>query len=169
MNENLKDKIIRVAYNDASIREKVEVFFYIKKNAEARKIFDDYRKTAKAVHAISKNPMPTKVVNKLNKIVIEKIKSDRGSRKFTSPVFALTLSVLLIAIFTFTFLKKNTNYYDGYDQATVETASEQTLASLKMVAQIFSQTKKIVIGEVLIKKVSKPIHNGFTKVEKILK
>jgi hypothetical protein len=90
-------------------------------------------------------------------------------RKFTSPVFALTLSVLLIAIFTFTFLKKNTNYYKGYDQATVETASEQTLASLKMVAGIFAQTKKLVVNEVLTQKVSKPIHKGFTEIEKILK
>jgi len=113
--------------------------------------------------------MPDKVKNKLDKIVVEKIKSDRIERKITSPVFAVMLSVLLIAIFTFTFLKKNTNYYNVYDQATVETASEQTLASLKMVAQIFSQTKRLVVNEVLTKKVANPIHKGFTEVEKILK
>ena len=169
MNEKIKDKIIRAAYKDASIREKVEVFFLRKKDAEARKIFNGFRKTAESVHSLSRNKMPDKVKNKLDKIVVEKIKSDRIERKITSPVFAVMLSVLLIAVFTFTFLKKNTNYYNGYDQATVETASEQTLASLKMVAQIFSQTKRLVVNEVLTKKVANPIHKGFTEVEKILK
>ena len=169
MNNKIKELLIRAAYGDVTFIEKIKVAFVIRKNTEAKTLYVSYRKTAIKVKKLKRGNLPSVVADKLEALASETTSSRQKAMFTISPGLAVAFSILLIALFTFTFLKKNTDYYGKYNKETVENATEETLASLKMVAQIFSQTKKIVVDNILVNKVSQPINNGLNQVEKIIK
>ncbi len=167
MNKKKEEKIIRVAYNDASLLEKLRVAFLIRSDKEAAKLFESYKKTYESVRKLKRNDLPLNVEIKLQNLITERETPKR--RVVKTRGFALALSILLIAVITFAFLKKNSNYYGNYNEQTVKKARIETLASMKLVAQIFSNTKKLVIDNVLINTVSRPVNDGLTEVKKIIK
>ena len=169
MNNDKKELLIKAAYGDLSLPEKVKALVLIKRSGEAERFYKAYKKTADEVRKLRKGNLPSGTIEKLDSFVEEKTGRKRKKSFAASPGFVVAFSILLIAIFTFTFLKRNTNYYGDYNEQTVENATQETLASLKLVAKIFSKTKKMVVNDILVNKVSEPINNGLNQVEKIIK
>ncbi len=169
MNEKMKELLIRAAYGDVTPVERIKVTLILIKKSNAKRFYDSYKSTSVKVKSLRKGNLPSDVIEKLDAMVTEKTGRKEKGTLLQYPGFVAAFSILLIALFTFTFLKKNTNYYGKYNEKTVENATEETLASLKMVASIFAQTQKIVVENVLVNKVSKPINNGLNQVEKIIK
>jgi len=169
MNKEKRELLIKAAYGDLSPWEKLKAFLIIKKSKEAGEFYNSYKKTADKVRELRKEKLPQETFEKLNALVAEKTGRKHSGSFVSSPGLVVAFSILLIAIFTFTFLKRNTNFYGQYNEQTVENAREETLASLKLVAKIFSKTQKMVVDDILVNKVSHPINNGLNQVEKIIK
>ena len=52
VSDEVLDKIIAAAYGKASVFEKIRIKRMIEKDAELKKIFDEYKSTAELVHQI---------------------------------------------------------------------------------------------------------------------
>ena len=52
INEKFLDEIIRVAYGEGNILERLRVYFRARKNYEIKKLLEEYRETAAALEEI---------------------------------------------------------------------------------------------------------------------
>ena len=86
MDENILDKIISVAYKDASLKDRINVYFLAKKNPEVKKLLTEYRETAGNARKVPMEECPDSVITSLE------IKTGKEKKSFIiKPAYAFTL------------------------------------------------------------------------------
>ncbi len=163
IDEELLDKIIAAAYKDAGSIDRVKIYFLRKRNPEAERIFNEYRKTALSVKDIPLDKIPDRVLNSLR---IEKTKEN----KFFAfkPAYIFAVSLLIITITVAILINKGGEKKPVYSKAEIELAEEQVKASLAIVNKVFRKTENLVQEEVMPKRVGKPIHKSLTIINDVL-
>ncbi|MEN8191374.1 MAG: hypothetical protein ABFS12_01075 [Bacteroidota bacterium] len=171
VSEEILDKIISVAYGNASIVDRILVRRLIKKDSQLQKMFEEYQLTANAVHSIKleeyKTPKKSVVMksNRKGSTLMEEIYSIFLGRPI---VYSTAITVLFVAIMFSVFSNREISY-NGYTLAEVEKANRESKLALSIVADIFDDTGKILKTDILYNEVSKPINEGINTVNKLFK
>ena len=102
IDENILDKIIAVAYKDASLKERISIYFLANKNPEVKKLLTEYNETAGNVRKVPLEECPDSVITSLE------IKTGKEKKSFIiKPVYAFTIVVLFISALVFVLLDQN--------------------------------------------------------------
>lgn len=173
--EETMDKIIRVAYGDASAKDKREINQLAMRDESVQKLLNEYLETANSVHEIKIDECPPELVERANKGTIKHEVPKRSfvfelySLVFSKPlVSAVAIGILVAAIVTSIFINRN-NMYEGYSLAEIERANSEARMALALVGKIFNETGNSITQEILTDKVGKPINEGIKSVNKLFK
>lgn len=168
INENTINKIIRFAYGDASLTEKLEIFIQILLNKEIKNIYSEYRFTAKEIHSIKLenielNNLPNKNkerTNNFNKII---------SFILLRPIGISYASIVLVlgVIVMFILFDKNNEIH--YTQAEILQAEQDVKYSLAIIGKVFNETEKKLKEDIINNKIRKPIKKGFEIINTLYK
>ncbi len=163
------DKIISVAYNDAGILDKINIYLDARKYPEVKKLLDEYRTTAKEIKSFTGEKCPDDLISKLDKEIpgIGKNKPFEYLIAFRKPVFSTTALVIIITIAALLILKQP-NREPKYSTAEVLTAELQVKQSLGLIGKIFKKTQNTISYDVLDKQVALPIKKGMNAVNNLL-
>lgn len=174
MDEKLLNRIISVAYGDASFFEKIKIYILANKNADVKTILDNYKKVANVAHNLNTKDCPSEVV-KNSKEIVGSVKESKNSLTydlysfiFGKPIFsAAILGVFLLAMIS-TFIIKRPEIHQQYSKQELEIADKQIKHSLALISGVFHKTKSTVENDILTDRVSKPIKESFNIVNDYL-
>lgn len=164
LTDEMKDKIISAAYGDASLLDRIKIFYLIKKNDEARKLFLEYRKTAGEVRQLGEEEYPESIARAVESKTIGENRSgnflfDLYSVIISKPLISAATTFILVAAITVALIVNKPIEYK-YSEAEIIKADQQTRHALAIVENIFRQTQSTLQKEVLGEKVAKPINHG---------
>lgn len=168
ISEELQNRIISVAYGNASFLEKRRIEKLASQNEEINKLLVEYRNTANAVKTIKKEEYSGEL----------KIKTIEPSRTILEDIYLVLIgkpavlvisTALIIFAITFSLFNNQELTYEGFSIAEVQKASIETKQALQIVNNIFSKTEDKIKYDILTKEVSKPINAGMSTVNKLFK
>jgi hypothetical protein len=173
--EKLLNRIIAVAYKDATFREKFKIYKLAKKDSEVKSTLDEYRKVANKTHNVDLENCPDEIVENVKKITRIKPRKDNSllldlySFVFRRPAVSTAIfSVFIIALVS-TFIIKRPEIHQQYSKQEIELADQQIKHSLALIAGVFKKTTLTIEDDVLTNRVSKPIKKSFNLVNDYLK
>jgi len=169
ISEQLLSKIISVAYGNGSLIDKFQVKRLINKDFELKELYEEYRRTAEAVHSLYSEKYehesaisPHELKSKPRKIIDDIYSIFLGKPIISSAV----VTVLLISIMFSVFNEREISF-NGYTLAEVEKADIDSRHAISIVANIFKNTGKTLKTDILYKEVSVPIRSGINTVNKL--
>ena len=164
--EQYLNKIIGVAYGDASFLDKIKIYFDALRNTAIKKILYEYKETSKQVHMISyeeyRGEIPVELPNIagwiLNYLYVF----------FKRPIISTALALLIIGGVAGYLIINPGHSSPQYTQQELMIADQQAKESFALVASIFDRTKNELKDKIFNEKVNKPINKGLTIVYKYL-
>ncbi len=167
LNEEAVNKLISVAYGDASLREKLIVKRTILQNREARKLFNSFKQTADKVKRIVPENCPEDLIKRIELKNVTRKKNVSGflfdlySIIFGRPlVSAGTALILIAAIVIALMVNRPVQYNYTYSESEILNADKQARQALAIVGKFFKQTQSTLQNEILSERVAKPINEG---------
>ena len=162
MDEETLRKIIAAAYKDADWADRLKIYFLAKRDAEVKRIFNEYKTTAEVIRNIPLERMPDSVINS--------IKLESGKENFFAlrPAFMVAVSLVVVTIAIAVILFQNKKDDPVYTKTEIELAEEQVKVSLAIVNKIFKKTENLMREEVFPKRVGEPIHKSLTIINDVL-
>ncbi|MBK8944466.1 MAG: hypothetical protein IPM32_04255 [Ignavibacteriae bacterium] len=174
MNEELLNKIIDVAYRNASVWKKFEIYFLAFKNSEVKNTLAEYKVTAKKVKNLEIEDCPENIINNVAKIIKSEninshsLISDIYNILFNRPLLSGTMATVFILAIISTFVFQRPEIKEHYTKQEIEIAEKQTRETFELIASVLNKTKNTVEQEVLAKRVSKPIKQSLNLVNDYL-
>ncbi|MEW6194145.1 MAG: hypothetical protein AB1521_03195 [Bacteroidota bacterium] len=172
LDEEMIDKIISVAYNDANIFDRIFVRRAAKRNDNVKKLLQTYRNTAIKVHNLREEDCPEEIIDSLKqksiplRITKNAFGTDLAAIVFGRPLVSAIASIVVIAAIIVA-LFSTREIRPVYSRQEIEYADKQTRQALAIVGKIFNQTGTTLKREVLNDRVSKPIKDGLEIVNNI--
>lgn len=169
MKEELLNKIISVAYGDANLIDTIKIRRLAEKDAEVKKVLEEYSRTAENVHSIELEEYPIdKLPNTFPKTESRNLLWDLFEIYVKKPATstAAVTAVLLVIITSIVFNLNSNNRQ--YTDEELNAAKYQVKQSLAIVSEVFNNTRSKLKNDVLKTRVKKPIQNGFDKFSKII-
>ena len=166
--EDLLNKIISVAYNDAGLYDRFVVWIKAKKDPEVKNLLDEYSLTANSVHNIKPEEVSFNLYERLqDKMSLQLGHQDVTSKLsyafysfFAKPVYtAASIAVILIAVVTF-ILFNSQEVKHTYTKAEIELAQKQFEQSIAIIGKAFNDAEKKLDEDVMTKHVSKPLNKS---------
>ncbi|MFA7227744.1 MAG: hypothetical protein WC061_01815 [Melioribacteraceae bacterium] len=173
ISEELLDKIISVAYGDASLADRIKVMGAAYRNREVREILNKYKKTAGEVRALGEEEVPREL---LKSIEIGAAAESGGKPGFlydllyvalARPLITASASVILIAAIVASLIINKPIQYN-YSPGEIAAADKQAKYALALVGKIFKETHTTLEKEVLGNAVAKPFHQSAGIVNNLL-
>jgi hypothetical protein len=172
--EKLLNRIIAVAYNDATLWEKFKVYKLAIQDPEVKIILHEYRKVADQTHNVDMEYCSDEIVENVKNITRVKPGKDNSllfdlySFVFRRPAVSTAIfSVIIIALVS-TFIIKRPEIHQQYSKQEIELADQQIKHSLALIAGVFKRTTLTIEDDVLTNRVSKPIKESFNLVNDYL-
>jgi hypothetical protein len=163
ISEEILDKIIAVAYKDASLNDKISIYFLAKKNPEIKSLLSEYRETAGNVKKVPLEECPDSVVNSLE------IKTKKEKKSFIiKPSYAFAIVILFVSALVFVLTNQNKEEKPVYTKTEVEQAEIQVKTSLAILNKVFKKTENLIEDDILPKRVGKPIQKSFSIINEVL-
>ena len=174
MKEELLNRIISVAYDDANLLEKFRIYRLASKDPKVKSVLDEYKKVANQTHKVELDYCPDELIKDASQITKIKAKSEKSlffdlySFIFKQPaISAAIVSVFILALVS-TFVIQRPEIHQQYTQQEIEVADQQVKQSLAIIAGVFKKTTATVEQDVLTDRVSKPIVESFNLVNDYL-
>lgn len=174
MNEKLLNRIISVAYDDATHWEKFRINRLAKKYPEIESILNKHKKIAQQTHFIGLEECPNDILENIKRTTSSIKKREQSlifdlySFLFRKPaISAAIVSLFLIALVS-TFIIKRPEIHEQYSKREIELADQQVKQSLALISGIFRKTSQTVEKDILTDRVSKPIKESFNLVNDYL-
>ena len=171
--QKLIDKIISVAYGDASITERIIVNWKASRNDEVRKILEEYKTTANSVHSMGRENLPEYVIDSVRRRIEFENESENLISKiyfalFAKPIFsAAVVSIFVLAIMSM-FLFRQPVTIHKYSKAEIELAQRQLGESIAIVNKVFNKAEQKLDKEIINDRVSKQLNKGLNLVNEYL-
>ena len=165
MNDKILEKIISVAYGDASWIDKIKIRRLAEENKEVKELLESYRQTVAEVHKLKEEECPEELLKGIESRTINITKrsntfsSDFFSIIFTRPLVSAAATVVLAAIILLGIFA-NRSIQHQYTKAEIEYADKQARQALDIVGKIFNQTNVTLKEDVLNSRVAKPIRES---------
>ena len=161
ISEEYLDKIISVAYGDAGLINKLKIYLDAYRNPKIKKTLNEYKETAKQVHAISQEEFKERIPvrsPKINGWLLNYLELF-----FRRPVLSTAMALMITAGVTgYVIINSNNNSTDGYTKAELVLAEKQAKESFAIVASIMNKTEGKLKNEVFREKINKPINKTLT-------
>ncbi len=173
INSKLIEKIINVAYGDASITGRMIVYWKASRNDEVRRVLEEYKTTANSVHNIKKEELPEFVIDTVRRRIEFENESESLMSKiyfalFTKPVFsAAVVSIFVLAIISM-FLLRQPATIQKFSKAEIELAQQQLGESIAIVNKVFNKAEQKLDKEIINERVSKQLNKGLNLVNEYL-
>ncbi len=173
INSKLIEKIINVAYGDASITGRMIVYWKASRNDEVRRVLEEYKTTANSVHNIKKEELPEFVIDTVRRRIEFENESESLMSKiyfalFTNPVFsAAVVSIFVLAIISM-FLLRQPATIQKFSKAEIELAQQQLGESIAIVNKVFNKAEQKLDKEIINERVSKQLNKGLNLVNEYL-
>jgi len=173
LNPVLIDKIINVAYGDASFFERMIVNWKASRISEIRKVLEEYKATANSVHDVRKEELPEYVIESVHRRIEFENESENLISKiyfalFSKPIFsAAVVSIIALAIISI-FLFRQTAEIPKYSKTEIELAQQQLGESIAIVNKVFNKAEQKLDKEILNKRVSIQLNKGLNLVNEYL-
>ncbi|TSA27078.1 MAG: hypothetical protein D4R68_06200 [Ignavibacteriales bacterium] len=167
LNEDMINKIISVAYEDASLKNKFIVMRAAAQNPEIRAALYSYKQTAKEVDVLREEEYPDDLIRNVIRKSLPASKNrtsflfDLYSTVFSRPIIsAVTTIILITAIVTALIVNKPAQLNYHYSQTEINDADQQARKAFAIVGKFFKQTQTTLENEIMGERVAKPINNG---------
>ena len=164
--EQYLNKIISVAYGDASFWDKIKIYFDALRNTAVKEILYEYKETSKQVHMISyeeyQGEIPVKFSNTKAWIF------DNLYIFFKRPIISTAMVLMIIGGAVGYLIINSGHSSPQYTEQELRIADQQAKESFALVASIFDRTKNELKNKIFNEKVNKPINKGLTIVYKYL-
>ena len=173
ISQKLIDKIINVAYGDASITERIIVFWKASRNGEVKRILEEYKTTANSVHNINKEELPEFVIESVRRRIEFENESESLISKayfalYSKPIFsAAVVSIFVLTIISFFLFRQPATTYK-YSKAEIELAQQQLEDSFTIVSRVFNKAEQKLDKEIIKDRVSKQLNKGLNLVNEYL-
>ncbi len=167
ISEELLDRIVSVAYGNASFLEKRRIEKLASENEKVHELLNEYRSTANTVHSIPKEEYEGKLKLQTISESNSSIFDDVYLILIAKPLVSAAATILLIFAITFSLFNNRELTYEGYSLAEVQKANLESKQALLFVSKIFSKTTQQLTDDILINEVSKPIKEGMNTVNKL--
>ena len=173
ISQKLIDKILNVAYGDASITERIIVFWKATRNDEVMRILEEYKATAKFVHNINKEKLPEYVVKSVHRRIEFENESENLISKiyfalFSKPIFSAAVASLFALAIISTFIFRQPATTLEYSEAEIELAQQQLGESIAIVNKVFIKAEQKLEKEIINDRVSKQLNKGFNLINEYL-
>jgi hypothetical protein len=172
--KNLLNKIISVAYGDASIFDRIKIYGLSKNNAEIKSILDDHKKIADAAHQLNLEKCPQKIIDSVQvkngqkHVNTSSLLTDLYTFIFGKPILSTAVFSIIILALVSTLIFRRPEIHQQYSKQEIEVADQQVKQSLALIAGVFNKTKTTVEYDVLTDRVSRPIKESFNIVNEFL-
>jgi len=176
LEQKLTDKIIKVAYGDAGIADRIYIYLKTATKKEIRKLLGEYQRTARAVHNVKLEDTPVHLIDSVKSYTEVKEQRDSITSKLSYGFFTLlgkraipatVLGIVLFLIVSF-FVFRTPAPVNKYSKAEIELAEKQFRQSMAIVGEAFQNAGKSFSNEVLNKQVNKNLNRGYYLVNNIL-
>ncbi|MFA7287797.1 MAG: hypothetical protein WC055_02855 [Melioribacteraceae bacterium] len=170
----LLEKIISVAYKDASFFDKIKINYLASKYSNVKEILDEYKQTANEIHSIELEEFPTSSLEKvLEKLEVEKEKqpqfwNDIYSLVIRKPALVYSLSLLLILSVSISIFVRKDPVYSQYSKEEVVKADKQTREALYIVATILNDAQTRITEDVIKEKIAAPLNQSLGILNNII-
>ena len=163
ISEEILDKIIAVAYKDASLKDRINIYFLAKKNPEVNRLLKEYKETASNVKKVPLEECPDSVIKSLE------IKTGKEKKSFViKPAYAFAIIVLFVSALVFVLTNQNKEKEPVYTKAEVAQAEMQVKTSLAILNKVFKKTENLIEDDILPKRVGKPVQKSFSIINQVL-
>lgn len=171
--QQLIDKIIRVAYGDASTTEKIIVYWNVFRNDDIKKLLGEYKHTANFVHRISEEKIPENVVNSIRKRIELNSESENLLSKihfalFKNPVFSAAIVVITLLGITLIFFFRQPTLQHRYSKAEIKIAQKQLGESIAILNKVFSSAEQKLDKDIINDRVNKQLNKSLNLVNDYL-
>lgn len=176
IHQRIEDKIINVAYSDASIVDKLYVKWKIWLDKDLKKLFTEHRNTASVVHNLHQEDLPKQVTDFVISKTIRKEKNKNilqliaafvyeilGSKVIPAAVLSLAV-IIMISIFIF----KEPADQNKYSNAEIALAEKQFKQTIAIVGKAFNKAESSFNNEIMEKQVNKKLNKGYYLINNIL-
>jgi len=175
LNEEIENRIISVAYRDATLIDKFIVMRAAIQNPETRSLLNSYKRIAKEVKVLREEECPNDLLRGVFRKNVPSSKNktsflfDLYSTVFSRPIIsAITTIVLITAIVTTLIVNKPAQISYHYSQTEINDADLQARKAFAIVGKFFNQTKTTLENEIMGERVAKPINDGIGIVNNLL-
>ena len=171
IDNDLLNKIISVAYGDASLKDKLHIRRLAGNREEVKKLLEEYRAVAAEVHSLKEEDCPQTLIHNLPVKALRRksLSMDLYSLIFSKPIFTAAVSAVLLAAVVFGIMNnKPIAYRHNYSQADVLLAERQAKQAFAIVGKIFNETSTTLKNEVIESKVAKPIGESLGIVNNLI-
>ena len=140
INEDYLDKIISVAYGDASFVDEIKIYLDSKKNPEVKRLLDEYRQTARGLKSLKEEDYKGNLPlgrSRASGWVLSYL--DIFIRK---PVLSAAMALMITAgVAGYYIINQESTNYNGYTKEELVVAEKQAKESLAIVASIMNRTE----------------------------
>jgi len=176
VSEAMLNKIISVAYADASLKDKIQVMRAASRSREVRDLLNSYKSTAGEVKQLGEEEIPHELIKEIEiktipvKVIKNKFAFDFLSIIFSRPLVSAVTSIILIAtVVVSLIINKPVQYNYNYSNADITVAEKQAKYALDLVGKYFNETHSTLKKEILGEAVAKPFVHSVGIVNNMLK
>ena len=171
--ERMLDKIIRVAYGEGNIFDRMVVSIRSKNNPQIKKLLEEYSLTVSVLNNIKSEKCPSELSNN----VYKKIAVNNYSNSFTDKLFDVLFKKFVISAAAIIIITGVISIYiinqkravPYYSEKQVVLAEKQVKESLALIDRVFQNTGKTVKDDVLKKQVAPPLKEGIYVINNLFK
>lgn len=176
LDQELTDKVVRVAYGDAGIAESIYILLKSATNKKVKELLKEFRYTADKVHNIKQVNIPILIIDAVKNNTKENKQNGNFVSSLSNVFFlffgkkaipATVLSIILVLVISFVLLKEPAPTHK-YSKAQVEIAERQFRKSLAIVGKALQTAEKRFSIEVINKQINKNLNRGYYLVNNIL-
>ena len=174
MEEKLENRIISVAYGEASFWERWKIYRLAKKFPKVDSLLKEHLRIAKQAHSLENEVCPDEIIKNIKHITLTEKSEERSllfdlySFLFRRPAISGAIFTLFIVALVSTLLFKRPEIHQQYSKQEIELADKQVKHSLALISGIFKKTTETVEKDVLTDRVSKPIKESFNLVNEFI-
>ena len=173
--EELLNKIISVAYGDASPPDKIKVMRAASRSNEVRSLLNSYKTIANEVKQLGEEEFPRGLLKSIEnrtvplKKTTNKFIYDLISIVLSRPIVSAATSVILIAaIIASLIINKPVQYNYNYSTAEITEAEKQAEYAFAVVGKIFKETHSTLQKEVFVNAVARPFGQSIGIINNLL-
>lgn len=174
MDEKLVNRIICVAYGEASLWEKIKIYKLAKQNPKVDTILKEHSRIAQQAHNVNIDTCPDEIIKNVKRITQSKqnkessLLFDLYSFLFRRPVISGAIFTLFVIALISTLLFKRPEIHQQYSKQEIEVADKQVKHSLALISGVFKKTSVTLEKDILTDRVSKPIKESFNLVNEFI-
>ncbi len=165
-----EEKIIDVAYRDAAIGDRLQVFLHTKKCTECNSLYREYKQTAERFNEIKKQQCPSSVTVRVENRIGYRNKDNSKlfdrmlDIVFYRPAYVLPGSAVVVILMIFLTVKLfNIVMHEPeqvYTEAEIHKAQEEIEMTFAMIAPVVYNAQRDILDKIIMSQIVPPVRQS---------